>query len=133
MAELKCEINVTGIQPIEDLLEVMAANYDALPDAVKDAILQIDDDPTLYDHRYIENVIGNKAYDGALRVYVDGEIARCVEAGHRIGKRVVYAMKHDEDGNGFTRKPSHTAESFWVTHGNDYICGWGEKPVLGGE
>lgn len=133
MAELKAEIKVTGIQPIVDLFEVMAANYDALPDAVKDALLQFDDDPTLYDYRYLDDVIGKKACDGTLRVYVDGEITKCVEAGHRIGKRVVYAWQHVEGTGDFTRKPSHTAESFWVTHGNDYICGWGEKPALGGE
>ena len=133
MAKLETEIKVTGLQPIEDLIEVLADNYDALPDAVKDALLQIDDDPSVYDSGYLEYAIGKKAYDGRLRVYVDGEITKRVEAGHRIGKRIVYAWHHVDGSSDSTRKPSHTAESFWVTHGNDYICGWGEKPELGGE
>ena len=133
MAKLETEIKVTGLQPIEDLIEVLAANYEALPDAVKDALLQIDDDPSVYDCRYIDNVIGDGAYDGQLRVYVDGVKAQRVESGHRIGKRIVYALGSDEFGSGCRRKQGHTAESFWVTHGNDYICGWGEKPELGGE
>ena len=133
MSKIEAEIKVTGVQSIEDLIEVLADNYDALPDEVKDALLKIDDDPSVYDRRYIDNVIGDGAYDGQLCVYVDGVKAQGVESGHRIGKRIVYALWSGEGGSGCRRKPSHTAESFWVTHGNDYICGWGEKPELGGE
>lgn len=133
MAELKAEIKVTGIQPFEDLIEVMAANYDALPDAVKDALLQIDGDPSVYDSDYIQSLIGDRECDGGLRCYVDGVITTGIESGHRIGKRIAYALLPDESGRGCRIKQGHTAESFWVTHGSEYICGWGEKPSLGGE
>ena len=40
----EANISVAGIEPISSLLEVLAANYEHLPNAVKEAIQQIEED-----------------------------------------------------------------------------------------
>ena len=121
MAKVDHTINasVTGAGVISELLEVMAANYDALPEAVKEAIQQIDEDPTTYDREYLLNRL--IPMDG-LRVYVDGDFTENVISGSRIGKLVQI------DG-----KVPFMAESFWIVSPDGFVCGWGEKPEIGGE
>lgn len=112
-------VSVTGAGVISELLEVMAANYDALPEAVKEAIQQIDEDPTTYDREYLLNRL--IPMDG-LRVYVDGNFTENVISGSRIGKLVQI------DG-----KVPFRAESFWAVSPDGFVCGWGEKPEIGGD
>ena len=109
-------VSVTGIEPISSLLEVLAENYELLPDAVKGAIQNIEEDPTAYNCEYLLN---NHIPFNGLRVYVNGAATDGVICGSRVG-RIVH----------ISGMVPFSAKSFWIESNGELVCGWGDRPII---
>lgn len=118
MAKVKHDMNisVTGIEPISALLEVLAANYEFMPESVKEAIQQIEEDTTVYNCEYL---LDRHIPTRDLRVYVDGIAIEGVIYGSRVGRLVQ-----------IEGKAPFGAKSFWIVSKGEFVCGWGEKPNI---
>ena len=114
----EANISVAGIEPISSLLEVLAENYELLPDAVKGAIQNIEEDPTAYNCDYLLN---NHIPFNGLRVYVNGAATDGVICGSRVG-RIVH----------ISGMAPFSAESFWIVSKGEFVCGWGDRPEIEG-
>lgn len=115
--ELEMHIDAGDIQQVSDFLRVVFENYDQLPPAVAEAAeVFADCGGDVYDKEYL---MRRDVSMKGLAVYVDGHKADGVEAGHPIGRRVV-----------FWQKPDAVADSFWIVINGEFICGWGEKPEI---
>lgn len=113
----KMNVSVTGIEPISSLLEVLAANYEHLPNAVKEAIQQIEEDTTIYNCEYL---LDRHIPPRDLCIYVDGIATEGVIYGSRVGRMVQ-----------IEGKAPFSAKSFWIVSKGEFVCGWGEKQIIG--
>lgn len=109
-------VSVTGIEPISSLLEVLSANYEHLPNAVKEAIQQIEEDTTVYNCEYL---LDKHIQARGMCVYVDGTATEGVIYGSRVGRLVQ-----------IEGKAPFSAQSFWIVSKGEFICGWGDKPTI---
>ena len=109
-------VSVTGIEPISSLLEVLAANYEHLPNAVKEAIQQIEEDTTVYNCEYL---LDRHIPARDLCIYVDGIATEGVIYGSRVGRLVQ-----------IEGRAPFSANSFWIVSKGEFVCGWGEKPNI---
>ncbi len=118
MVNMKIEHSLLDFEGVKALLEVMAANYDELPTAVQYAVKETlsDKDPSEYDWDYFKR-LGLQPWD--VSIYIDGALTKHVMSGSRIGRLVkVLGM------------PPERVGSFWAVSDGEFICGWGNKPVL---
>ena len=71
--EHKVSVSVTGIEPMKELLELLHSNYEALPPAVKQALLDLSSDgKTVWGIDYFAE-LGIAGSD--IEVFLDGEKA----------------------------------------------------------
>lgn len=74
--EHNVSVSVTGISPLKDLLELLHSNYEALPPAVKQALLELSSDgKTVWGIDYFTE-LGIAGPD--IEVFLDGEKANGV-------------------------------------------------------
>ena len=74
--EHKVSVSVTGIGLVKELLELLHSNYEALPPAVKQALLELSSDgKTVWGIDYFAEL--GIAGPG-IEVYLDGEKATCI-------------------------------------------------------
>lgn len=123
MAESAIKVDITGLEPLKGLLDVLVVNVDKLPIEVTDALQLIagELDAYRYDWEYIKSL---GIHPADVVSFVNGSVTDRVIAGHPISKKVSVA-----------EMPDIIAESFWIYAPCGFVCGWGEKPerARGGE
>lgn len=117
MAKIDLSLSIKDVAEFKAFLEVVAENFNDLPDAVKDAALALVSRGIAdYD---IDYLIGHGINPSDSFVYVDGKKTGCVESGNAISKKVF-----------MFGKPAVTAASFWIVCNDEFVCGWGDKPNI---
>lgn len=118
MAELTCAIKLADTESMKSLFDVLADNLDLLPDDVVTALQEFCEEGSIvYDVDYLRSI----GVDGCnVKVYVNGVDTERVSYGDRISRKVYINLKPVK------------ADSFWIVdkHG-DFVCGWGDKPLIG--
>jgi hypothetical protein len=115
--ELKMEVDVKNLDCIQQFLEVIAKHIDEMPDEVQEASILLADGISFYDIYYLER--RGIPYHEAT-VYVDGEVTSNVVSGNPLTKTYTQNWHGDQE-----------CQSFWIVVGKEFICGWGDKPLLG--
>lgn len=118
MEKLTCEVKGIGINPFKSLIDVLTDNLDLLPDDVVTALQEVcEEGSVIYGAEYLKSIGVDSANVSA---YVNGNLTEHVNYGDRISRKVIVDLKPVK------------ADSFWIVdkHG-DFVCGWGDKPLIG--
>lgn len=118
MAKIECEIKFADSDKMKSLFDVLADNLDLLPDEVVTALQEVCEEGSVaYDIDYLRSICVDPCN---VKVYVDAIPTEHVSYGDRINRKVYINLKPVK------------ADSFWIVdkHG-DFVCGWGEKPLIG--
>lgn len=118
MAKIECEIKFADSDKMKSLFDVLADNLDLLPDEVVTALQEVCEEGSVaYDIDYLRSI----GVDGHnVKVYVNGAYTDNVAYGDRISRKAFINLKPVK------------AHSFWIIdkHG-EFVCGWGDKPLIG--
>lgn len=118
MDKLTCTIKLADTESMKSLIDVLADNLDLLPDDVVTALQEFCEEGSIaYDVDYLRSI--GVDYTN-VSAYVNGNLTEHVNYGDRISRKACINLKPVK------------AESFWIVDKyGDFVCGWGEKPLIG--
>lgn len=118
MAKIECEIKFADLDKMKSLFDVLADNLDLLPDDVVTALQEVcEEGSVIYGAEYLKSIGVDSANVSA---YVNSNLTEHVNHGDRINRKVYIDLKPVK------------ANSFWIVDiHDDFVCGWGDKPLIG--